>query len=154
MGYADTLPFAFFELGNIHTTGEQEITTVAANYDFGVIGIPAFITARVRHAYLDVYFPSVRNSGAGVNWNVGSYVKIRKFLTGAYTNACYISDESLYLGAGEREDKGRFSGSLYDVRTIIEASVGTTIQVQWEGMTAHANSLFFRDAYCILRVLT
>jgi len=155
MGYAQTLPLSFLEFGNAHTRLETTVSTVPSTWVLSPFSLVNYLVGRVHHAYLDVYFPYVRNSAAGVNYIVGSTIGVKKFGAAAYSNAIDIGDESMYLSAGSTWAKERYTGN-HDIQLVVNDVINnatpTTMLVGWENVTSNADSLVFRDAYCILRV--
>jgi hypothetical protein len=152
MGYAQTNPLSFLELGNAHTRLETTVSTVPGDWVFSPFSFLNYLSGRVHHAFIDAYFPYVHNSNAGANYAVAGKIRVAKF-GGIYTDAISIGDETFYLGAGETGNMQRITGN-YDIQTVINDCLtgASTMLVKWENATAHANNLLFRDAYCILRV--
>jgi hypothetical protein len=155
MGYAQTKPLSTFEFGNYRQTRTDiSVSTVAADKSLGTLYLPAYIKNMVNYAYLDVYFPYCSNSAAAENYISGDqYIQVRHYDSGAWTNAIILKDQTYQFPAAEKIDVGRQTG-YYDISTIINTEAGGSLAIKWASAKMNADSVIFKNIYCILRVAT
>lgn len=154
MGYADTIPLTFFEYGNYRQVWPDiTVGTVAADNMLGFLYLPSYL-AGARHAYLDIYFPYCNNTAVAANYIDGDqYIQVLKTWGGTWTNAIILKSATYNFPPGEKIDVGRQVG-YYDIEPQVNDAAGVGLYVRWAAAAVHADSVIFKNIYCILRVAT
>lgn len=154
MGIAYPVPeFTMYEFGNYPSKNYFDVDTVGVTPTLNPITIPSWLSGRISHAYLDVYFPHIINGPANENelaW--GAYFQVSSTGGVPWTSAVNIEQDSLNLAPSEIfTGTIRFTGSI-DLATVTQACTGGVMYIRWDDIGADFNVMRFKSVYCILRV--
>jgi hypothetical protein len=151
MGYAQTSPTSFFEIGS-PLQQYFDVEAIAADKDMNfTMAIPVWIRPIIKHAYLDAYFPYVYNNRAAMNETDGAQVIKISIDGGAFTNtAIDIHTLSFTCWANDGiAGTVRLIGT-YDIGALVRGAA--TLGFRWALAKASADSLSFSNIFFILRV--
>jgi hypothetical protein len=154
MGYSQTIPLSSVELGSRLETAFQVTSGATVTIDFvATIFFTPWLTGRIKHAYLDMYFPYVHNSNVAANSiNGDQYIQTKVGVGGTWSNAILVHNFDFNLpGSSSLEGTVRLTGNI-DLQSLnID---GSTLFFRWENSNAALASLDFNCMYFILRAVT
>jgi hypothetical protein len=154
MGYASTVPVAFFEFpGNV--IGQYlSITDTPTTIDCKTLSWASWAVGRIRYAYLDLIIPYMTNTSPNTNWIDAAQVIQVSYDGGIHwTTAIQINQNTFYL-AGNDSYYGTFhhygTYELVDATTKMINSTDT-ITIRWVSAASHVNGYMLRSPFFILK---
>ena len=152
MGYARTLPNGQLEFGSML---KQTFTVTNVATDIPLTG--AYVTIPnldmiISSAYVDMYIPFARNTGAGANTTATAQsIQVKKGALGAYMDCISIPPAVFLLENGET-----FTGLWRLTGDVDISSLGinnSELRLQWHDSRMSLNGVDFHNIWFIVRVI-